>query len=175
MTISGRTLGIAARAALIAALGVTVYGMMAITFVDVAGRYLFNAPLGGAKELTEVLLALMVFGAAPLVAATRSHITTALFESALKGGVLRFRNGAIAVATPHESIRTPVALNVILKNNSVEGAGYAGVLISGEQGLLFQNNSATGVGTYTVPTTGWVISSPPQDVILNKSLLWWKP
>lgn len=99
MTISGRTLGIAARAALIAALGVTVYGMMAITFVDVAGRYLFNAPLGGAKELTEVLLALMVFGAAPLVAATRSHITTALFESALKGGVLRFRNGAIAAVS----------------------------------------------------------------------------
>lgn len=99
MTTAGRKLGMAARAALIAALGVTVYGMMALTFVDVAGRYLFNAPLGGAKELTEVLLALMVFGAAPLVVATRNHITTALFESALKGGVLKVRNAVIAIVS----------------------------------------------------------------------------
>lgn len=99
MTPSGRPFGTAARAALIASLGVTVYGMMAITFIDVAGRYLFNAPLGGAKELTEVLLALMVFGAAPLVVVTRSHITTALFESALKGGVLKVRNGVIAAVS----------------------------------------------------------------------------
>ncbi len=85
-----------ARAALIAALGATVFGMMALTAIDVAGRYLFNAPLGGAKELTEILLALMVFGAAPLVTATRTHITTALFESALKGPVLRARNIVVA-------------------------------------------------------------------------------
>jgi len=93
------TLRVAARSALIGALGVTVYGMMALTFVDVAGRYLFNAPLGGAKELTEVLLALMVFGAAPLVTATRSHITTALFESAMKGSVLMIRNCVIAIVS----------------------------------------------------------------------------
>lgn len=93
------SISVVARAALIAALGVTVYGMMLLTFVDVAGRYLFNAPLGGAKELTEVLLALMVFGAAPLVTASRSHITTALFESAMKGRVLKLRNGAIAVVS----------------------------------------------------------------------------
>lgn len=99
MTTPGLNLRVAARAALIAALGVTVYGMMALTFIDVAGRYLFNAPLGGAKELTEVLLALMVFGAAPLVVTTRSHITTALFESAMKGGVLKVRNGAIAIVS----------------------------------------------------------------------------
>lgn len=99
MTTPGLKLSVAARAALIAALGVTVYGMMALTFIDVAGRYLFNAPLGGAKELTEILLALMVFGAAPLVTVTRSHITTALFESAMRGGVLKARNGVIAIVS----------------------------------------------------------------------------
>ena len=99
MAMSGSKLRNAARGALIAALGVTVYGMMTLTFIDVAGRYLFNSPLGGAKALTEILLALMVFGAAPLVTATRSHITTALFESAMKGGVLKVRNGAIAVVS----------------------------------------------------------------------------
>jgi TRAP-type C4-dicarboxylate transport system permease small subunit len=99
MTTPGFNLSGAARGALIAALGITVYGMMALTFVDVAGRYLFNAPLGGAKELTEVLLALMVFGAAPLVTTTRSHITTALFESAMKGGILKVRNGVIAIVS----------------------------------------------------------------------------
>lgn len=84
---------------MIAALGVTVFGMMALTFVDVAGRYVFNAPLGGAKELTEVLLALMVFGAAPLVTTSRTHITTSLFESALRGTVLRVRNAAVSIVS----------------------------------------------------------------------------
>jgi TRAP-type transport system small permease protein len=96
---AGERLRRIARVSMIAALGITVFGMMALTFIDVTGRYVFNAPLAGAKELTEVLLALMVFGAAPLVTATRGHITTALFESALRGTVLRVRNAAISLVS----------------------------------------------------------------------------
>ena len=43
-----------------------LFAMMALTFVDVIGRYVVNSPLLGAYELTEVLLALVVFGAVPL-------------------------------------------------------------------------------------------------------------
>ena len=71
--------------------------MMVLTFIDVVGRYIFNSPLPGAKELTEVLLALLVFASAPLITADRTHITTALFESVLSRGVLRRRNSVLAL------------------------------------------------------------------------------
>ena len=71
--------------------------MMGLTFVDVVGRYVFNSPLPGAKELTEILQAVLVFGAAPMITADRTHITTALFESVLSRKVLRWRDAVIAL------------------------------------------------------------------------------
>ena len=48
--------------------------MMMITAVDVAGRYLFNKPLAGGFELTEMLLAALIYCGLPLVsAAARAH------------------------------------------------------------------------------------------------------
>jgi TRAP-type transport system small permease protein len=61
-------------------LAVALFMMMTVTFIDVVGRYGFNAPLPGAKELTELLLLVVVFGAAPLVTAANEHITTSLFD-----------------------------------------------------------------------------------------------
>lgn len=57
--------------------------MMLVTFVDVVGRYLFNAPLPGAFELTEVLLALVIFVGLPLVTARREHVTVDLVTARL--------------------------------------------------------------------------------------------
>jgi TRAP-type C4-dicarboxylate transport system permease small subunit len=57
--------------------------MMVVTFVDVIGRYLFNAPLPGAFELTEVLLALVVFVGLPIVTARREHVTVDLVTGRL--------------------------------------------------------------------------------------------
>jgi len=74
-------LGQAARAAagalkLVAA--VLLFAMMAVTFVDVVGRYLFSRPLTGAFELTEVLLGLIVFAGLPIVTWRREHVTVDL-------------------------------------------------------------------------------------------------
>lgn len=91
--------------ALRAALAVSLFVMMLLTFVDVVGRYGFNAPLAGAKELTELLMMVLVFGAAPLVTWHREHITTALFDDAMSRPVRRVRDisvslfGAAACAT----------------------------------------------------------------------------
>ncbi len=85
------------RRALMVLLALELIAMMILTVVDVVGRYGFNAPLAGAKELTVVLLALVVFGAAPLVTADRTHITTALFDEALHGGLLRLRDTGVAL------------------------------------------------------------------------------
>lgn len=54
---------------------VLVFLLMLLTFVDVMGRYIFNAPLRGASEMTEILLALIIFMILPQVAVRGLHIT----------------------------------------------------------------------------------------------------
>ncbi len=61
--------------------GVAILFMMAVTSVDVAGRYLFNTPLRGAFEMTEITMALVIFAGISLAALSRDHITVNLFES----------------------------------------------------------------------------------------------
>jgi TRAP-type C4-dicarboxylate transport system permease small subunit len=80
-------------------LGAVVMAMMTMTALDVGGRYLFNSPLPGTQEMTELLLALLVFGAAPLVTADRKHITTDLMESAIRGRVRCVRDMSVALAS----------------------------------------------------------------------------
>lgn len=74
-----------------------LFAMMALTFVDVIGRYVVNSPLLGAYELTEVLLALVVFGAVPLVTARNAHVTTALFDDRMGRGVKRVRDVSVGI------------------------------------------------------------------------------
>ena len=71
-------------AALQAALGVTsasvLFLMMLITAVDVVGRYVFNRPLPGGFEVTELLLAALIYCGLPLVSARREHIVIDTFD-----------------------------------------------------------------------------------------------
>jgi TRAP-type C4-dicarboxylate transport system permease small subunit len=76
---------------------IMLFGMMSLTVADVIGRYLLNAPLHGAYELTEVLLAVVVFGAAPLVTARGTHVTTSLFDGRMSPRVMRVRDASVAV------------------------------------------------------------------------------
>ena len=41
--------------------------LMLLTCVDVAGRYFLNRPVTGGLEVTEILLALVIFAGVPLV------------------------------------------------------------------------------------------------------------
>jgi TRAP-type C4-dicarboxylate transport system permease small subunit len=65
--------------------GAIAFGLMGMTVADVAGRYLFNAPLGGAYEITQYGLALVVFAALPQVTAAGEHVGVDLFEKSLPG------------------------------------------------------------------------------------------
>ena len=60
-----------------AILGVAASGilltMMLLTFVDVVGRYVFNRPLPGAFEMTELLLLVLIFAGLPLVVHADEH------------------------------------------------------------------------------------------------------
>ena len=47
--------------------------MMLLTFVDVVARYLFNFPLRGGFEVTELMLVVLIFAGLPLVSFTDEH------------------------------------------------------------------------------------------------------
>jgi len=54
--------------------------LMLLTCVDVFGRYFLNKPVTGGFELTEVLLASLIFAGLPLVTLRGDHITVDLFD-----------------------------------------------------------------------------------------------
>lgn len=62
--------------------------MMALTLVDVLGRYLFSSPVTGAFEVTELMLAAVIFLGLPLITAEGGHIAVDILDSALSDRVL---------------------------------------------------------------------------------------
>ena len=48
---------------------------MCITFADVVARYLFNRPIRGAFEMTELVLLVLIFAGLPLVSHADEHVT----------------------------------------------------------------------------------------------------
>ncbi len=60
-----------------------LFVMMMLTFIDVIGRYIFTAPIFGAAEMIQFLLAMTIFGGLCLVNARDEHITVELFEAPL--------------------------------------------------------------------------------------------
>jgi TRAP-type C4-dicarboxylate transport system permease small subunit len=65
-------LGIAASAIL--------FCMMTLTFVDVVLRYVFNRPLRGGFEVTELMLLVLIFAGLPLVTHANEHVTMDLID-----------------------------------------------------------------------------------------------
>lgn len=70
---------------------------MTMTVIDVIGRYLFNSPLGFAYEVTELLMATVVFVALPSVTLRSEHITIGLFEGIWTGRAKPARELVIAL------------------------------------------------------------------------------
>ena len=62
-----------AEAILGAAASAILLGLMSLTVVDVVARYVFNRPLRGAFEVTELLLLLLIFAGLPLVSLAGEH------------------------------------------------------------------------------------------------------
>lgn len=70
-------------AALGIAASVLLFGMMTLTFVDVVMRYIFNRPLRGAFEVTELMLLVLIFAGLPLVTHADEHITMDFIDKPL--------------------------------------------------------------------------------------------
>lgn len=69
---------------------VVLFLMMLVTTVDVIGRYLFNKPLAGGFELTEMMLAALIYCGLPLVSKRREHIVIDTFDAFMSRNVKRF-------------------------------------------------------------------------------------
>jgi TRAP-type C4-dicarboxylate transport system permease small subunit len=81
------------------AIAVAVFGMAALTFVDVIGRYFFNAPIPGAFEIVGLILGIAMIGAFPLVTFQERHITVDLFDKFIRGRFRRVRAIVVRLGT----------------------------------------------------------------------------
>jgi TRAP-type C4-dicarboxylate transport system permease small subunit len=116
----------AGRAALLV-LSFAVLAMMSVTAIDVIGRYAFNAPLPGTQEVTELLLALLVFGAAPLVTASGGHVTTELLEGLIRGRLRRLRDASVALLSI--AVYGVLAWRILVQAQQMQGMSGASPML----------------------------------------------
>jgi TRAP-type C4-dicarboxylate transport system permease small subunit len=61
--------------------GAALFAMMALTFVDVIGRYGFHRSVFGAAEIIESLMIVTVFAGLAVITARNQHITVSLLDT----------------------------------------------------------------------------------------------
>lgn len=66
-----------------------LFAMMMLTAVDVIARYVFNKPINGGFEVTELMLAILIYCGLPLVSARREHIVIDTFDPFFSPGFKR--------------------------------------------------------------------------------------
>lgn len=79
--------------------GLILMTLMGMTVADVIGRYLFNSPIKGAAELTELLLAAVVFMGLPAVAMTDAHVTVDLVTDKMPAWIQPWRRVAVGLVS----------------------------------------------------------------------------
>ena len=60
--------------------GTVLFIMMGLTVLDVVMRYWFNSSVAGAYEITELLLAILIFAGFPLVSQLDRHVSVDVLE-----------------------------------------------------------------------------------------------
>lgn len=69
-----------------------LFSMMLLTFVDVIARYFFSRSITGGFEITEIMLATLIFCGLPLITLRDGHITVDLIEGWLPDGFRALRD-----------------------------------------------------------------------------------
>ena len=70
-----------------------LFAMMALTAVDVVGRYIFDAPVPGGFEITELMMASLIFAGLPLVTMRSEHVTIDMLDFLIPATVRRWQVG----------------------------------------------------------------------------------
>lgn len=71
--------------------------MVLLTFIDVIGRRVFNTPVFGAHDITEHLMAVIVFSGLPLLTAQRAHLSIDLLDRWLLLPPWRYWHGVVNI------------------------------------------------------------------------------
>ena len=71
--------------------------MMILTLLDEFGRYLFNSPIMGAYEITELMLVVLIFAGIPLAGANDEHIAVDLIDGVVPRVIAKVRDIMIAL------------------------------------------------------------------------------
>ena len=69
-----------------------LFCLMMLTCVDVIGRYFFGMPVRGGFEMTEMLLAAVIFAGLPLVTLRDDHITVDLLDPVVPDWLFRIQH-----------------------------------------------------------------------------------
>jgi TRAP-type C4-dicarboxylate transport system permease small subunit len=77
-----------------AAAAAVLFAMMVLTCTDVIGRYFLSQPVYGAFEITEMLLAALIFAGLPLVTLRNEHITVDVLDPITPEWVYRIQHVA---------------------------------------------------------------------------------
>lgn len=78
-------------------MALVLLGMVALTFADVIGRRLIGTPIYGSNDITEHLMALVVFAGLPLVTAAGAHLTIDMFDALINRPGMAWWRGFTAV------------------------------------------------------------------------------
>lgn len=97
-----------------------IFLMMLLTFLDVIGRYVLNAPITGSFEIIELMVAALIFAALPLVTAREEHVTVDLFSHLIPTRLEQVR--AVTVGLANGMILTAIAVKIWYK--AAESARY---------------------------------------------------
>lgn len=68
---------------------IVLFLLMALTCVDVAGRYLFTNSVDGATELTEIGLAILLFAEMPVVTWRGGHVVVDILDRLLGNALVK--------------------------------------------------------------------------------------
>ncbi|WP_198403496.1 TRAP transporter small permease [Celeribacter ethanolicus] len=104
------------------ACAVLLIAMMGLTVVDVLGRYLLNSPVKGATELTELMLAALIFLGLPAATLDREHVTVDLITDRLPLAIDKIRRPIVLLL----SVGVQVMIAWRLWVTASQVAGYGG-------------------------------------------------
>ena len=74
---------------------VALFGIMALTFFDMAGRKLLSNSIPGSLELTELLMVVVIFAALPLVSLRGEHVVFDSLDAYLPALVRRVQGALV--------------------------------------------------------------------------------
>ena len=96
-----------------------LFAMMALTVVDVVARYVFNRPLRGAFEVTELMLLVLIFAGLPLVSFSDEHATMDFIDRVLGSRAQRWLERGVQLV--NGAFMLVLAWLVWLKANRIWG------------------------------------------------------